>query len=220
MKDLFDKIASLAVAVGALSIAAVVLHREFSGPKTGMNLVAQPPSQVPNWRDLASAGKWIGDRTAPVVVVEFADFECPFCKRFHDRLAEERAKIMDSVAILFVHFPSPAHKFAMPAARAAMCASDQGVFEAFHDEVFAKQDSLGLKSWVSYAVEAGIPDTTVFKRCTAAVGPVDLIERGKIVAESLGVNVTPTVIVNGWRYSVPPLDSLGVILRAALKGRQ
>ena len=73
-----------------------------------------------------------------------------------------------------------------------------------------------MKAWVSYAVEAAINDTTSFKRCTEATGLIDLIERGKAVAESLGVTVTPTVIINGRRYPVPPLDSLGVIIHASL----
>ena len=171
--------------------------------------------KVENWQALVASGVWIGNRNAENIVLEFADFECPFCKRFHDAYSDARLTLPDTgnVALVFVHLPIPGHRFARPAARAAMCAENQGRFTAFHDAIYAQQDSLGLKPWVAYAADAGVPDLRAFEKCNASTQPVQLVERGVALAESLNVKATPTVIVNGWRYSSPPVDSLAILLR-------
>jgi protein-disulfide isomerase len=72
------------------------------------------------------------------------------------------------------------------------------------DVIFAKQDSFGLKSWKSYAIEAGVSDTATFSRCTEAVESPELVSRGSALATDMGLLATPTVIVNGWRLALPP----------------
>jgi len=124
------------------------------------------------------------------------------------------------VSTLLISFPLPSHRFARPAAMAAMCALEQDRFVEFQDAVFARQDSLGLKPWNSYAIDAGIADTARFGVCIASGRSHTLVDRGLIVGDSLGVKVTPTVLINGYRYSTPPLDSLGSIIDQALNGRR
>ncbi len=209
----FEQAANIALALAAFAIGGAVLHREFVPPHT----TKPRPVKVQRWENLGTSGVWIGDRNAPIRIVEFADLECPYCKVFHDSLSRILARSGGKVGVLFVHFPLPSHRFARQAANASMCADDQGAFSGFQDAVFANQDSLGLKTWQSYGVDAGIPDLSRFAQCLSQRADNPMVRRGIVVGDSLAVTITPTVIVNGWRYSVPPLDSLGTIVDAALR---
>jgi protein-disulfide isomerase len=120
-----------------------------------------------------------------------------------------------------VHFPLPQHRFARPAARAAECAHDQGLFDKFQDLVYSKQDSLGLKSWISYAEEARVPELRRFERCVADTARVARIEAGILLDKQLAVRGTPTVILNGSRFWNPPSQTELLQAIAALKdGKQ
>src|SRR5262245_61999730 len=82
----------------------------------------QKASFVENWSDLLDSGTQIGLSSASVKIIEFSDFECPFCARFGNALRDVRAKYPNDIAVVYVHFPIPTHRFAIPAARAAECA--------------------------------------------------------------------------------------------------
>lgn len=211
-----ERLASAAIGVAALTIAAVVVRREVFPPVVAPVQRAFPPAvQVPEWEKLRAYGMWVGDSNAKVTILEFADFECPFCERFHRELASAKAQLGDrgkDIALLYVHLPLGSHRFAMPAALASVCASDQGAFDRFHTALFEKQDSFGLKSWTSYAIDAGIADTASFSSCVRNTRSADVVTAGMRIADSLGVEVTPTLIINGWRYAVPPIDSLVTVL--------
>jgi protein-disulfide isomerase len=177
--------------------------------------------QEKDWRTLIPSGTRIGSADAPVTIVEFADLECPFCKRFHESsLAAVQKQFGSKVSLVYVHFPITSHRFARPAARAAECASMQGVFGGFISAIYRKQDSLGLKSWTSYAVDAGVRDTAAFVVCARATGTLTLIDSGLAAGTRLHVEATPTVLVNGWRFATPPSDTtLTRVVGALLNGR-
>ncbi len=86
------------------------------------------------------------------------------------------------------------------------------------DEIFRKQDSLGLKSWGSLAMSVGIADTAAIARCAQAEDVPTPVEEGLTSGKRIGVSGTPTVLVNGWLFSIPPYDSLGTVLGRALRG--
>jgi protein-disulfide isomerase len=96
---------------------------------------------------------------------------------------------------------------ALPAARAAECASASGRFSEMLDALYSGQDSLGLKTWSSYARDAGIEDTIGFSRCNSNPETPQLVSAGTALARRLGVNGTPTLILNGWRYGYTPPDT-------------
>jgi protein-disulfide isomerase len=173
---------------------------------------------VPKWRDLLSSAQAEGNKSARVTVIEFSDLECPFCRRFHRALRDAVTKDGLDVETVFIHYPLKGHRFAAPAARAAECAREQGGFPAFVDHVFEKQDSLGLKSWASFAREAGIRDTATFSRCAAQQGTPTQVTAGITAGTLIHVTGTPTVIINGWRFARPPYDSLAAIIRKASLG--
>lgn len=204
-----DRVLNVLLAIAAVLIAVVFAHREF-GAKPKSRAAAdpdQPPVYVANWRSLQPDAIAMGSVEAAVTVVEFADFECPFCRMFDSTMKRVQRRFPGKIRQNFVHFPLPMHRFARPAARAAECAAEQDRFTSMHDALFAKQDSFGLKPWQGYALEAGVQDTARFRRCVSSTAPVPRIEAGVRAAAALEVHATPTVIVDGWRFSRPPAES-------------
>jgi len=201
-------------------LAGAVAHRETVKPP--ILAVTGPPVVEKDWRAVAQQGRWLGRTDAPIVLVEFADFECPFCRRFELALQAAQRRFGSKLATVFVHYPLSSHRFAMPAARAAECAARQGRFFEFHDVLFIKQDSLGLKRWESYASEAGIRDSLAFKGCADRADTVSAIRQGLAAGAKLGVHGTPTVMINGFlfRSGLDPakLDSVLSAAIASVEG--
>jgi protein-disulfide isomerase len=123
------------------------------------------------------------------------------------------------VALVFVHTPLEGHRFAMQAARVVECADAMGQFVAMADAIFSKQDSLGVKSWGSYALDAGISDSASINACARDDRPIDRISAGKSLAEALDITGTPTVFVNGWRFLGPSKQQLLQAVEAARQGK-
>jgi protein-disulfide isomerase len=210
--------ATALIAIAAIGVGGSVVHREFSSVRRTPPRVPAP-TYMASWRDILKMGVLAGDPGAPIKIVEFADLECPYCKRFHTRLAELRRQYQDEIAVVYVHYPLPNHRFARAAARAAECADAAGRFTGFLDLVYAKQDSLGLKTWSAFAAEAGIRDTARFSRCASSTAPMNRVDQGVAFGKDIGILGTPTVIINGWRFAAPPYDSLPqVVARIAHEG--
>ena len=200
MRAQLEQLATVVVGLAALGVGTASVHREFFSNQLATHLEANDVSRVEHFDDLVKAGRTIGDSTAPIKIVEFSDLECPICRTFNERIQEVITPSSRDVALVFVHFPLPMHRFARPAARAAECANDQSRFGKFIDIVYAKQDSLGLKSWGSFAAEAGISDTIQFVKCTAGASKLSKIEEGLAAGTRIKVQGTPTVVINGWRF--------------------
>lgn len=212
---------NLALAAAALSVAGVAVDRHLRphGAK-GLARISTPPTAVENWDALLNQGSRMGDASAPVQIVEFGDLECPFCRTFHESVQRIRAERPRAVALTFYHYPlTSIHKFAEPAALASICAEEQAAFSGYLDKIFAGQDSLGLRSWGSFASAAGVPDTIVFNDCLGSDRARNRLATDVDVGDRIGVSATPTVMVNGLRYWVPPRpDSLRAIVDRILVG--
>lgn len=207
----------------AVLVTILVARRElFSSPSTSAIAPPSQPVPVQNWDSISGFGNRTGIESATVTIVEFADFECSVCRRFAiSSLKGIRTNYGDRVALVFRHWPLPYHRFAYPAARASECAADQGRFYAFHDLLFLKQDSLGLKPWEAFAREAGVQDIRRFSDCTAIAKPVGNIEADIAAARATGATGTPTIVVNGRRFPTPPDSAaLDAIVRKALTSGQ
>ncbi len=142
----------------------------------------------------------IGDPKAPVVVREFSDFQCPYCRQFSAQtLPSLLARLPADVRLEYHHFPlEQIHPDARPAAEAAECAGQQGRFQAFHDALFASAAWIGTADTrgALAKVAAGVDD----RQGRAAV------DAGVREGERVGVPGTPTLFVNG--YLVPdPYDA-------------
>ncbi|MEO5798265.1 MAG: thioredoxin domain-containing protein [Gemmatimonadales bacterium] len=213
------EVASFSMSVVAVACAVVATvtfvraNRSGNRPLPSGFVPNQPPTTVKNWEALKSEGHRLGPADAPVTIVEFADFECPACRGFALRsLKMIRAKYPEGVALVFRHWPLEYHRFAYTAARAAECAGVQGRFFEYHDLLYAKQDSLGLKSFQSFAKDAGVPDDGRFISCVSRRDSVPAIKEDVRVVLALRGTGTPTILVNGLQYSTVPdsatLDSI------------
>jgi protein-disulfide isomerase len=204
----------------ALVTTGAIVHREFFGSTARRALAEQKPIFLKDWRTELPKGMRMGPADAPVQLLEFSDFECPFCANLHKDLSTLQVRYPTQVALTYVHFPLPMHRFAEPAARVAECAGDQGRFETMHDRLFDEQNSFGLKPWSDYATEAGVPDLAAFEACIKRGDPVPRIEEGKQLGTRLDVKGTPTLIINGWKLGRPPtLDELDHMVKAILAGK-
>jgi protein-disulfide isomerase len=207
----FEQAISTLLVASALAVGVSVVHREFSTSPAAANPIARP-DYVPSWNAGASMGTAVGRVNAKLTVLEIADLECPYCRAFHRDLQTFVKEHEGDVRVVFLHYPLPNHRFAMPAARAADCALEQGRFDEFVAEIFRQQDSLGLRPMTSFAAIAGVPDTVAFRKCTASLSEHPRIASGQRYGNSIGVRGTPTVILNGWR--IPGTPSKAVLTTA------
>jgi protein-disulfide isomerase len=152
-----------------------------------------PPRQpVPT----SSADPSIGTDAAPVKIVEFSDFECPYCRQTVPVLKQIASKFKDRVVIIWKDYPLSSHPFARSAAEAAHCVHEQGKFWPYHDVLFAHQEALTSSDLRRYALELDL-DPLAFDRCIASGRFRDQVQASMQEARRLGVTATPTVFING-----------------------
>jgi protein-disulfide isomerase len=153
-------------------------------------------------------GHTLGADSSGVTLVEFADFECPYCRRFEKYIDSIRS-LGYHVRVVYRHFPLSIHRFAVPAARASECANEQGRFEQMHAILFANSDSLGLAPWWWFARTAGVRDSGRFDSCVRSPSAIRALQRDAVDGNRLGVHGTPTILMDGFKIEgVPPFDSL------------
>jgi len=219
MKAKWETVSTVILIGCALITTTLVARREFAA-RSGSELTTRDPVFIKDWKSYIGQGVTFGPPNAPVRLIEFADFECPFCADLYRKLKVIRERYSSDLSITYMHFPLQGHRFALRAARVAECAAEQGQVESIYDHLFEEQDSLGLKSWDEYAKEAGVADLARFDSCVEDTRSVARIEDGKQLGEKLAVKVTPTLIVNGWMLGRPPtVDELDAMVKAVLAGK-
>jgi protein-disulfide isomerase len=138
-----------------------------------------------------------GKADAPVTLVEYSDFQCPFCLRVMPTLKQIRAKYGDKVRVVWKDFPlTQIHPQAFVAAQAGNCAREQGKFWELHDKMFGNQSALQAEALKRYAAEAGI-DSTKFNQCLDTSKYEARVQDAIRAGGRLGIQSTPTVYVNG-----------------------
>jgi protein-disulfide isomerase len=137
-----------------------------------------------------------GPATAPVTIVEFSDFQCPFCKQAGPTLKEIQAAFGDRVRLIYRDAPLPNHPDAPLAAEAGQCAHDQGKFWEYHDILFDHQHALERSRLKEYAVTAGL-DSKKFTTCLDEGRFQRNVQQDVVDAQAYGVSSTPTFFING-----------------------
>ena len=148
----------------------------------------------------------IGDPNAPVTVVEFSDFQCPFCRRFYtDTVQDLKTNYIDTGKVYFVykHFPLSFHPAAQKSAESVECANEQGKWVELHDKLFDEQGKEGqgtvqyttndIKTWASEIVD----DASAFNTCLDSSKYASKVASDMAEGQSLGVSGTPASFVNG-----------------------
>jgi protein-disulfide isomerase len=159
-----------------------------------------------------------GPNDAKVTIVEFSDFQCPFCSRAATAVHDLKAKYGDKVHFVFRQFPLSFHQNAHLSAEAALAANAQGKFWEFHDKLFANQQKLDRESLEGYAKELGL-NVNEFKKALDAKTYASVVDSEQKLGEEVAVDGTPTMFLNGKRVSNPTdLTEIAKEIDQALKG--
>jgi protein-disulfide isomerase len=137
-----------------------------------------------------------GPATAPVTIVAFSDFQCPYCARAADTVRELRRRFPNDVRIVFRDFPLPSHSLAVPAAEAAQCAGEQGKFWETHDRLFAEQRQISDAYLKELPKVMGL-DSAKYAACLTTLQRAQEWRRDRDDGAKFGVSATPTFFVNG-----------------------
>jgi protein-disulfide isomerase len=140
-----------------------------------------------------------GKSNAKVTIVEYSDFQCPYCARATTEAVAQIIKdYVDTgkVRLIFRHFPLSMHQNAAKAAEVAECAGDQGKFWEMHDKLFANQQALDVESLKKYASDLGL-DTTKFNTCLTTGAKQSIVQAQVSEGSRFGVTGTPTFFING-----------------------
>ena len=162
-----------------------------------------PPPEAPASKyrkvDVPADSPVVGPKTAKVTIVEWSDFECPFCGRVGPTLQRVKEAYGKDVRIIFRHQPLPFHPNAKPAALASMAAHEQGKFWEYHDKLFANQRALDKASLEKYAQELGL-DMNRFRADMESPRLTAKVEGDSSAGNAVGANGTPTFFINGREF--------------------
>lgn len=199
----------------ALVIGGLAVHQYTSSPQQGRS----EDEVVEDWGDYLDRGHRIGPATAAVTIVEFGDYECPFCKQVEGPIRAVLGAFPGDVSLVYRHFPLSYHEHAYKAARIAECAAAQGRFSEAHRMLF-DAESLGDIVLEDFGTSAAIEDLPAFVDCASREDPVATIERDLTAGRDLSVAATPTIVVNGLRLArTPDSTRLQQVVEAALMER-
>ena len=137
-----------------------------------------------------------GPKQAPVSIIEFGDFQCPYCGRTRPTIAQVLETYPNQVRYVFRDFPLPFHQQAMKAHEASYCAGDQGRYWEMNQKLFNNQQALDTEHLSAYAQELGL-DTDQFRRCLDSGAYATQVNQNRYAGEQAGVSGTPTFFVNG-----------------------
>jgi protein-disulfide isomerase len=138
----------------------------------------------------------LGSKDAPVTLVEFSDFQCPYCRAAAPTLKQVEQKFGDKVHVVYRQFPLNIHPFAQKAAEASLCANEQGKFWQMHDAMFEDQTKLAVADLKQTARRLGM-DGKKFDGCLDAGRYVEQVQNDQKEGERVGVNGTPAMFING-----------------------
>ena len=222
--SLYTGLSNLEKAVSALKLTVTVPAAAAAQPAAAAaQPAAQQPSQAaPAVKATISASMTAnsvaqGPAGAKVTVVEFSDFQCPYCSKALPMLKAAMDKYPNQAKLYYKHYPLSFHQYAQKAAEAAECAKDQGKFWEMHDAMFADQSKLAVADLKATAATLGL-DATKFNTCLDSGTKASAVSKDAQDGSQLGVSGTPTFYING--AQVVGADATGIMaaMDAAMKG--
>ena len=192
-----------------------------SGSPTGGAVADLGGGNAPNvdMKDLIDDDAIRGDPSAPVTIVEFSDYECPFCGRFYsETLGQIESKYIDTgkVKLIYKDFPLSFHPQAQKAAESAECAGEQGKYYEMHDLLFEQGVQGGVAGFKQYARQIGL-NTARFDACLDSGQMASEIQADMAVGQKVGIQGTPGFIINGQLVSgAQPFAVFDAAIQAAL----
>ena len=165
-------------------------------PRPAANVPQPPPPQEKATLKLG-AERALGRDDAPVTIVEYTDYECPYCSRWHvTAFPELKKNYIDTGKVRFIKrdLPLPFHPNALPAAQAALCAGDQGKFWEMHERLAANPSTLGPEAYARFAQELSL-DAGSFQACMKSEKHLAAIRESERTASAAGIGGTPSFVV-------------------------
>lgn len=162
-----------------------------------------------------------GDESAPVTIVEFSDFHCPFCRRVQPTLLSLLDRYKGKVRLVYKHLPLDGlHPQARRVSEASWCAGRQGKFWQFHDAVYADASNDSSDATLArFATAAGL-DTAAFTSCLASPEAAEAVRRDVAQGEALGLSATPGFLVNGRELrGAMPIEAFAALIDEELAGK-
>lgn len=201
--------------------AAAPAQAQAANPPPSGPIVEAPTAEPQVTRyDIPTEGyPSFGPDDAPITIVEFSDFECPFCRRFHEQTYQA---LLDAYPgqIRFVYRNLPLtsiHPNAMPSAIASLCAGDQNVYWEYHEKLFSS-DALGRDVYLQYAADLDL-NMEEFGACLESGRHDEFIQQDMAFALNLGVQSTPTFFINGLAIvGAQPLINFQQLIEKELAG--
>lgn len=213
LSAVLDRLLSPVLIVCAIVMTVLAARRELAPSRSASSRPAMPTAYIigrlaPSM-PRSAGGRIVGESAAPVRVLEFADFQCPFCARAAEELAKLAADNPRQIAVEFHHAVIPGHPFARLAAEAAECAADQDRFTEMYHLIFENGHRLGSWSWREFGRRAGVKDLVAFDRCVQEHKFSARIDADIELAGKLGVRGTPTWLVHDSLFGgLPPVAQL------------
>ena len=170
---------------------------------------------------VAADGPSKGPASAPVTVIEFSDFQCPYCKQVVPTIEQAIAKYGDKIRVVFRQYPlTSIHPQAFKAAEASLCAAEQGKFWELHDRMFANQQKLGVDDLKKHAADLKL-DTAKFNKCLDSGEKASVVQADLADGKKVGVTGTPAFFINGILLSgAQPFEEFKSIIDEELKTAQ
>ena len=184
--------------------------------RTAVTIMLEPPRLK-----VADAGRPSrGPAHAPIEIIEFSDFQCPFCLRAHPTVAQVLSTYGDRVRFVYRHYPLPNHPSAWPAAEAAACAGEQGKFWEYHDRLFDNQSKLGAADLKQHAAALAL-DTAKFDACVDTHKYKSDVDADVTAGEEAGVSGTPAFFINGRQLDgAQPFEAFKHVIDEELAGKK
>jgi protein-disulfide isomerase len=179
--------------------------------------VSQNPFKSENDKLKTDFEPSLGAPGADVVLVEFSDFQCPYCSRAQPTLRKVRETYGEKVRFVFVDFPLDFHPLAQKAHEAAYCAEDQGKFWPMYDRLFSSEGKLDIANLKAYATELGL-DAKAFGTCLDSGKHAERTETAMSEGARNGVTGTPAFFINGrMLVGAQPFESFASVIEDELE---
>ena len=192
----------------------------FAKLRTDANVKVTLPKPAVERKEVAATGPSRGPENAPVTIVEFSDFQCPFCTRAVGTVEQVMQAYPDKVRLVFRHFPLEMHKEAPKAAEAAMCANEQGKFWEYHDTLFQNQQALSVENLKTYAGNLKL-DEKKFAECLDSGRMAAVVKADMEAGSKVGVTGTPAFFINGVMLSgAQPFEEFKKVIDEELQNKQ
>lgn len=156
---------------------------------------------VAHWQKLLKGGHRDGLANAPVQIVEFSDFQCPYCKEMVPIIRAMQKKYGKKIAITYYNYPLRMHPQSMLAAEAAECAAKEGKYLEYHKLLFANQKYFSKLPWDSLAHIVRIRNIKKFNGCMKSKAIFNIVKSDVQLGNSVNVIETPTFIINGIKFN-------------------